>query len=205
MEGGNMSNWTHVAGIIRLDRIRILYKNNEPDFDEIIGKELLFTDSMEKWNDQVKNRDKYMPTGSEGSLNKSIWTDPDVSNMAAYTISIFGDLRDHRDNEEILLWFIDRCAKCNEIGSVRDAFILSRSEVDGIKTWTYGDHTNYDIMYNKDTKKWWVYDRAASRYIKSPEHIEKETGAMNKIMLVSEVDSNAEWLYDTSRMVIDME
>jgi hypothetical protein len=84
-----MSNWTHVAGIIRVDRIRVDDDAEELDFDEILGKECLSDSSRKVWNDALKNPDKYMPMGSEGSLQKSVWVNPNKGHVASYTVSIF--------------------------------------------------------------------------------------------------------------------
>lgn len=127
-----MSNWTHVAGIIRIDAIRCM--EEEIDFDALIGKEY----DWESHHDIWINPDKYMPMGSEGSLNKHIWINPDKSCIAAYTVSIFGDLRDHDDPQEIIDWFKSICNKC----WVRNATIVVENERNGTLSWTweYGDN-----------------------------------------------------------------
>lgn len=122
-----MSNWTHVAGIIRVDGMA------EQDFDEIIGKECLWGSPSEVWEDVRKNPNKYLPMGSEGSLHKSIWENPDKSCLASYTISIFGDLRDHYSTTEIIEWFK---SKCKELW-VRNAVITVYNELYGTETYTY--------------------------------------------------------------------
>ena len=122
-----MSNWTHVAGIIRVDGI------GEPDFDEIIGKECLWGSPSEIWEDVEANPDKYLPMGSEGSLHKSIWENPDKDCLAAYTISIFGDLRDHHSTSEIIDWFKKVCSQL----WVRNAVITVDNEWNGTETFTY--------------------------------------------------------------------
>ena len=122
-----MSNWTHVAGIIRVDGMA------EQDFDKIIGKECLWGSPSEIWKDAEANPDKYLPMGSEGSLQKSIWENPDKSCLASYTISIFGDLRDHYSTSEIIEWFK---SKCKELW-VRNAVITVYNELYGTETYTY--------------------------------------------------------------------
>ena len=128
-----MSNWTHVAGIIRVDRIRVDDDAEELDFDEILGKECLWDSSRKVWDDALKNPDKYMPMGSEGSLQKSVWVNPNKGRVDSYTISIFGDLRDHDSISEIIDWFIK---KCNLLW-VRNAVITVENERYGTKTYTY--------------------------------------------------------------------
>ena len=102
-----MSVWTHVAGVIRVDDIR--FDNHLPNFDKIVGKECLFESSENIWRDMENNPNDYMPYGSEGTLQKSVWIDPDKSSMAAYTISVFGDLRDYEEPQPIIDWFIKVC------------------------------------------------------------------------------------------------
>ena len=77
-----MSVWTHVAGVIRVDSIRGL--TPAPKFDKIFVKSL--------WGD---NNISNMPTGSEGSLDYRVIENPEESSIAAYTVVIFGDLRDY--------------------------------------------------------------------------------------------------------------
>lgn len=128
-----MSNWTHVAGIIRVDDLRTAGKI--PDFDKIIGKQCLFHDNEEVWNEVCENPEKFLPGGSEGTLQKVVWINPDKSCMDAYTISIFGDLRDHDDPQEIVDWFKKKCSKL----WVRNAVITVENERYGTITYTYGD------------------------------------------------------------------
>ena len=105
-----MSTWTHCAGIIRVNAIR-LNKNDILDFDSIVGKECLFDDDISVWEDMDEHPENYMPCGSEGSLHKSIWVNPDTDCLAAFTVSVFGDLRDYSDVDAIKTWFIGVCNK----------------------------------------------------------------------------------------------
>lgn len=73
-----MSQWTHVNASIRYDtHIGI----GLPDFGYNV------------------------PEGSEGPLTISIWQNPHRMMSASHTVSIFGDLRDYNDVEEILRYF----------------------------------------------------------------------------------------------------
>lgn len=132
-----MSNWTHVAGVIRIDSFR--FSGDLPDFDKLIGKECLFESPMDVWKDADKNPKAYLPIGSEGSLQKSIWVNPDSSHMAAYTVAVFGDLRDHHDPDEIIVWFKDKCKFINDSGAgfIRQATVTVDNELEGNRTWTY--------------------------------------------------------------------
>lgn len=86
-----MSQWTHVNGSIRIDAIRI---SGFPELDKsIFGKQ-------SQWEDDFES--KNIPTGSEGSLTWLLWENPSKSSMAAYTLNIFGDLRDYDDEQGIL-------------------------------------------------------------------------------------------------------
>ena len=128
-----MSNWTHIAAVIRIDDWR--HKVGEhPDFDILIGKECLFHSSNEKWSDAEQNPDKYLPMGSEGTLQKSVWINPKTYDVPRYTVSIFGDLRDHDNPQEIIDWFQKICNKQNLI---RNAVITVSNERNGELTWTW--------------------------------------------------------------------
>ena len=128
----SMSNWTHVAGIIRIDDFR--FEDTILDFDKLIGKELRFEDCFEKWHDARKHPEEYLPQGSEGSLKKSMWINPDKAEITAYTVSIFGDLRDHDDPQEIVDWFKKICSRFT---SIRNAVIVVENEINGQRSWAY--------------------------------------------------------------------
>ena len=117
-----MSNWTHVAGVVRVDDLRLT--DNAPDFDKIFGKSFGYLEDIPS---------NPMPFGSEGSLQKHVWVNPDKEYAAAYTVSIFGDLRSHDDPEEILEWF----KTCLKDLIVRQAIITIDNEQNGTINWTY--------------------------------------------------------------------
>ena len=129
-----MSNWTHVAGIIRIDDLRL--GDTIPDFDDLIGKELHYEDTIAKWDDAHYYPEKYLPLGSEGSLMKSVWINPDEDMAAAYTVSIFGDLRDHDNAQEIIDWFKKICGR---FASIRNAVIVAENEINGQISWSYDE------------------------------------------------------------------
>ena len=128
-----MSNWTHVAGIVRIDGLRGLIET--PDFDKIFGKECLFDSPSAVWRDYDEHPDDYLPMGCEGSLQKSIWVNPDEDCAAAYTVSIFGDLRDHHNPMEIIDWFKQICAR-DDLW-IRNACIVADNELNGVVSWHY--------------------------------------------------------------------
>ena len=132
-----MSNWTHVAGVVRLDFINV-FNRQLPDFDKMFGKECLFESAGDVWRDTHANPDSYLPMGSEGSLQKSVWINPNKSHIAAFTVTIFGDLRDHDSAEEIIEWFKKKCEEvCAHHCFVRNAVITAENEVNGTMTWVY--------------------------------------------------------------------
>ena len=130
-----MSNWTHVAGIVRVDSIRCFMP--EPNWEKIFGKELHYEDDIEIWEDAENNPDNYLPMGSEGSLKITIWENPSINDCFSYAVSIFGDLRDHDSSEEIIKWFEDKVKNNGLI--IRQAVITVENEVKGTLSWTYED------------------------------------------------------------------
>jgi len=128
-----MSNWTHVAGIVRVDHL-ILDPEDGLDFDAIFGKECLWESDASVWKDADENPESYLPMGSEGSLRKVVWKNPDTSCLAAYSVMIFGDLRDHHDPAAIVEWFKDICE--NKF-SVRNASLEVVNEMNGVETYSF--------------------------------------------------------------------
>ena len=126
-----MSNWTHVAAIFRVDSLRL--DNHRPNFTKIFGKELNYNDAREVFFEAEDHPERFLPCGSEGSLEMSVWENPDPCCVAAYTVSVFGDLRDHESVEEIINWFD---AKCKML-SIRQAVITVDNEWNGTQTKAY--------------------------------------------------------------------
>jgi len=91
-----MSTWTHVCGVIRIDSIRIL------------------NESKSLYNIISDFQNMSPPYGSEGGLTITGWEDSDISSLAAFTISIHGDLRDYDDVEEIVDW-IEKVIRLNNL------------------------------------------------------------------------------------------
>ena len=105
-----MSTWTHVVSVFRIDHIRYF---GELDFVNIFGKTCKFEDKNDIWVDAREHPDEYLPMGSEGSLEMNVWTNPDRGFLPAYTVSVFGDLRDYNDIYAIKAWFYKCCSKVN--------------------------------------------------------------------------------------------
>lgn len=123
-----MSQWTHVNASFRLDSIG---KIQDEKIIEIFGKQVGYR-SMSNLeydeNYEVKDKEKYLPMGSEGTLEMSIWHNTDKSCMTSTTVSVFGDLRDYGSFDEIEKWF----NKCCGNFCVRQA--ICQVEVEGIGT-----------------------------------------------------------------------
>ena len=94
-----MSIWTHVNGIIRVDALRGLGIPGQDFKVKDFGDTVSYEDEKEKW-DKCN-----VPCGSEGSLTVLLWTNPHEDSIAAYTISIFGDLRSYDNEQEIVDYF----------------------------------------------------------------------------------------------------
>ena len=89
-----MSRWTHVAAIFRIDSIGEISDN---EIIEQFGRTIDWGemadfdyDDSDEWVQQ-----EFLPMGSEGSLQMSIWHNPIKNEMASTTVSVFGDLRDY--------------------------------------------------------------------------------------------------------------
>lgn len=147
-----MSNWTHVAGIIRVDGIREWDVVNADGLRDIMGKEVHFHDAKDVWMDYDEHPEEYLPCGSEGSLHMSIWENPNTSSMAAYTVSIFGDLRNHDSAMEIIEWFRHKTLliDCVSLG-VRNACVTATNECNGTENWTYDDSRTHDFINSDNT------------------------------------------------------
>ena len=91
-----MSQWTHVAGIIRFDGFV------KPDLGKVVSLEYcnMSDDEYEKACEECE-----VPMGSEDSLQHQLWTNPREGNAARYTAMIWGDLRDYNDVDEIVAYF----------------------------------------------------------------------------------------------------
>ena len=118
-----MSVWTHVCGSIRFDGIAGL--TPEPD----CGIPYTFDDDEVQWSKCN------IPCGSEGSLTISVWNNPYESSLASKTISIFGDLREYQNEQEIIDYF-ERITKGQMI---RQAFYTFHVEGKEARNFVYKD------------------------------------------------------------------
>lgn len=91
-----MSQWTHLAGVIRIDALR---DGDERDIQQEKALKGLFR----TWSYGDRDFKKYkcnVPSGSEGSIQVKIVPGEEDS-LAAYAILLWGDLRDFGDAEDI--------------------------------------------------------------------------------------------------------
>lgn len=104
-----MSYWVHVAAIVRLDSLRGLYGVDDDELLEEIKKHFGKSDSEYKSNGEKSwwnwQQDEWLPAGSEGTCEMSIWENPDKHCAPSHTVSIFGDLRDVKSGDAIVEWF----------------------------------------------------------------------------------------------------
>lgn len=108
-----MSVWSQVAMIFRINYIK-WNGEGELDFETIFGKRVSFDGLGETvtWEEIEAHPEKYLPMGSEGSLDISVWENRTDEYCAdRYVVSIFGSLRDHEeeDVENLIKWFDEKC------------------------------------------------------------------------------------------------
>ena len=95
-----MSQWTHVNGNIRFDAMVGLIPNQDrAAIEKVMGKTCRFDD------ERAISEACTVPCGREGSIQYEIYQSPDPHELAAYSVSIFGDLRDYNNLDEIKKWF----------------------------------------------------------------------------------------------------
>lgn len=107
-----MSIWTHVNGSIRIDSFRfaeieghVKPENSPEDPSKYLGRIITYDDLV----NGADIKDTFIPCGSEGSLEYVIYRNPHLNCLAAYTVAIFGDLRDYNNIEEILKYLFKIC------------------------------------------------------------------------------------------------
>lgn len=88
-----MSQWTHVAGVVRFDGIAGMMP--EP----VLGNTVSYEDPERKWSECN------VPMGSEGSLSHNMVTSSRDSDLARWVATIWGDLRDYDNADEIIEYF----------------------------------------------------------------------------------------------------
>jgi hypothetical protein len=123
-----MSIWTHVAAAIRFDAMRTL-PDARARMHPVLGNTVSFTDDEQAW---LKCD---VPCGTEGSLQHTLWENPHLSSLSAYTATIFGDLRDYNNVGEI----VEYLRRCTQDRFVRQGVAVI--EVEGLppEVWNYVD------------------------------------------------------------------
>lgn len=130
-----MSQWTHVCGCIRIDRL--FEKADREVIRNALGKTLMWESPAEMWDEAENHPERYTPYGSEGGIEYDIWENPNYDCMAAYTVSIWGDLRDYSSVNEITNWFNKILYDSNLI--IRDAVLSIDVEYQCKATLVYKD------------------------------------------------------------------
>ena len=125
-----MSNWSHVAAVVRVDH----FPGDGLDFNSVFGKEIRFDDPIEEWENANDYPESYLPFGSEGSLHMSVWENPEPNHLARYTVTLFGDLRDHDSPGELVEWFRKKLDGL----LIRQAVITVTNERFGTVSWVHG-------------------------------------------------------------------
>lgn len=126
-----MSIWTHVAAIIRIDSIKGFVgmgPQSKEELEKVLGPVAKFNG-----NDEVRNSCT-LPCGSEGSLQYAIWENEDEHDISAFTVSVFGDLRDYDETEPIEKWFNEFCGK---FPLIRQAICVAEVESGETKVFQY--------------------------------------------------------------------
>jgi len=88
-----MSVWTHINGSIRIDNISNKTRTSLATIDLALKKNI--------------------PTGSEGNIEYRISKIIDEDAQDVFQVSIFGDLRDYENYQEVKEWFYSICDKFN--------------------------------------------------------------------------------------------
>lgn len=122
-----MSNWTHVNGVFRIDKTSL---KSDMNFSKIFGEVCSDEDLINFICDPQKCPDGFLPFGSEGACDMSVWTNPDKCCAVAHTVSIFGDLRDHDSTEKVIDWFVEVCNNLERY-LIRQAVITVTNEWSG--------------------------------------------------------------------------
>ncbi len=147
-----MSMWTHVNGNIRLDEFG---EHSVDKIKSIMGKMYVYRPELSGLSESDFSSDTNeitLPFGSEGSLLYSVVANKDVSSLPAYSISIWGDLRDYDTDTvrgEIIPWFK------NLLLTFKSAYMIMRNAMIEIEV---EDGTHIALIgvlkYNEDTREY---------------------------------------------------
>lgn len=129
-----MSQWTHVAGCIRVDGLELIGEDVEGDIKSAFGTSCTYEDLM-NGNDYCT-----IPCGSEGSVQYRIEKTGQPNWVAWGGIYIWGDLRSYNNVDEIYNWIKNACSKL----SIRQCSVLV--EVESDKRYLIYDKFNDDSL-----------------------------------------------------------
>ena len=119
-----MSQWTHVCGCIRVDTIPLhVLGLRDYDFENLLKKQFGETWSYDDENEEDKYDKCSVPKGSEGSIQYKIQKTGSENNMTWGLITIWGDLRDFDDPQEIFEWIKKSCDSKDELFSIRSCCV----------------------------------------------------------------------------------
>ena len=100
----DMSIWTHITGIIRIETGKEL---TDADIENLLGKRLPYKASQ-NLKDEYKNKpNDFMPK----QLNFNVYNHQTKYELNSCIVSIFGDIDDYVHEENILTWFRERLKK----------------------------------------------------------------------------------------------
>jgi len=98
-----MSQWTHVAGVVRVDGMGMVLGmtpiDEEQAIEKVMGKTVSYDSPKEEWDKCT------VPCGSEGSLQYKVDIHGTRSSLYRGTVTIWGDLRDYDNVNELVSWF----------------------------------------------------------------------------------------------------
>ena len=143
-----MSTWTHVAAVFRVEApITDRPVATRPDWDAITGKVIYepppylshntyeSRKARESWAEYAASPEDFVPAGSEGSLQRLVWVEPDPSLAARYVVTVYGDLRDYDDPDAIERWFDAVCSRCDIRQAICHVMVDLRCELILKHTW----------------------------------------------------------------------
>lgn len=159
-----MSNWTHVAGIIRMDKCNksiedwgtIIPGAHVPNYaDELpLDKNIMLAQEADKahpwlypeYNIPIKGEYDY----GDDEMQLRVYRDPCRNSALGYQLTITADMRSFTSQMKILDWFGDICNRIDssDYGYVRQASITIETEsLDSIITATFQEDTSTKEVY----------------------------------------------------------
>jgi len=142
-----MSQSTHVSAIVRFDGIRPMDLLGKLKLRPNLG--LMNPATLENVAfDLVSETSPIIPCGSEGSLRYTIWDNPNFHHMAAWTVTIWGDLGDYDNVDEIRQYF--------------DIIVDGKLIRSGILEISVEYKDTYILRYHTTKKKWELLSEFAS-------------------------------------------